>query len=80
MTTLDLGNGYTLNTELSSSSYGIPVLVHPTGVTLGPDDILPEGTDELGWIDSLMTARQFVCGRSYPKLRNHPLVVQFVGN
>lgn len=34
---------YTLSTEHSSSSYGIPVLVGPDGVAYGPGDIIPTG-------------------------------------
>ena len=75
----------TLTDERAESSYGIPVLVGPDGIARGPEDRMPEGDDDLGWLDAMYSAGHTVAveiHRAAPdeSQANHPLVRAFLAH
>jgi len=56
MATLKLADDWTLSTEHSASSYGIPVLLSPAGEAYGPADFMIDD-DDIVWTAAQVAAR-----------------------
>jgi len=74
MTTLKLADGWTLSTEHSASSYGVPVLVGPDGQAYSRHDILVGGDEEN------LTSAAFIAAEKAAKvgLTQHKMVQAFI--